>query len=1374
MTDSYQSMFLDDPEFQSLLVGCLESLQRGETIDREALARDFPRYADEIHQFLNDRQLLEQVASDFGDVEPSNVAVSAYEKTIATTFDVNDLAAGDTVRYIGEYEILEEIARGGMGVVFKARQQKLKRIVALKMILAGKLADTSDIERFQREARAAGRLKHPAIVPVHEIGEHDGRHYFTMDFVEGQSLAETIREETLSPKRAAVLVRATAEAVHFAHEQGTVHRDLKPANILIDQNGQPQVTDFGLAKMLESFDEESRAELTASGQILGTPSYMSPEQASGKQELVGPASDIYSLGAILYACLTGRAPFVADSPVDTLLQVMKKEPVSPRELNPSVPKDLETICLKCLTKEPHKRYGTAQELAGDLNRFLEGHPVVARPVGPISRYYRWCQRNPSIAALSVLLFACMAAGTTIASKFAIDSTRHAKQEELQRIQAEAAKRSAEKQRARADESRLEAERQQKAATAAKAQAEWSFSQEVEARMAADRARRDAVEARKKAEASKERAQWQAYVSRLQPMRYALANQEYGHLDRMLADAIPEGASDFRGWEWYFYRNLVDQRTTTIAERVRLNGFLIHPTDRNLLIVLNGENVEIWDWVARSHLSTISAPQLSGQAFVSPDAQWLAYGDQAGRVQIIDLETQKLHLIIDAHTQHPNGNGITGIAWEPSGRPRLAISCRGGDIGIWSAATGEPVRTIVDRGTLRQRTDSLDWHAKSGLASGHRHGHLRVWNPDTADLKWRGQFELKDILRLKWNPSGDKLFADRSIWSSQGERLTVLDIRRERLTRTVTWAGDETVFVGRDHEVVLFDTRSGESTTTLKLHSGLINGIGIASAAQILSSGDNGAIRLSSLNQTVPLGRSASIGDGRILSLAWSPDDRRVAATRKGTNKAFVLEARTFDTLLEVANPGPHQLHGFQWSRDGKKMFGIGYDGVLNIWDATTGERDKLHHTGIWEESDLALNQAGDRIAICGKDHSAVYTFPDLQPKLRLPGAWDGVPAFSPIDERLLLRLGSQAKVFGMQDGALIETVHFESPASKVAFSPDGRYCAIGGPVVYVLDGKTFEKRQQLEDHRGQVNDTAFSPDGKRLATAGSDGTIRVWDTRNFDELVMIEEPDGNPFLRLAWSHDGRALLAGNDRGMLYVFGSRSGRLWPQDESLTRTVDDEVAEEVMLVGEVISAADQSILDDLESKDASRHADAFRTLADMGPDAAFAVPNIVTHLRRPDSYTKILAIRCLGRIGPAAAEAVPALHEIFKSEAALAGPRAEAGQALASMGKAGEVAIPTLIERLKNPGEPVKLYVAKPPNASNQEPTAHLSRTDEKGTYTQVRDIVLMHTLSSLGKFGPAARDAVPAIEEVIADPDTIEGVRVAARQALRVINPEKEP
>jgi hypothetical protein len=297
------------------------------------------------------------------------------------------------VRYFGDYELLREIARGGMGVVYRARQVSLNRPVALKMILAGQLASDDEVKRFYLEAEAAANLDHPSIVPIYEIGEHEGQHFFSMGFVEGTSLAAKVADGPLPPREAAALTMKVAEAVQFAHEKGVIHRDLKPANVLLDSQGQPKVTDFGLAKKLQT-----DSGLTHTGQVMGTPSYMPPEQADGKN--VGPAADVYALGAILYCLLTGRPPFQAATPMDTLLQVVGQDPVAVRQLNATVPRDLETICLKCLEKEPKRRYATALALAEELNRFLSGEPIVARPVGPAERAGKWVRRRPVIAALS--------------------------------------------------------------------------------------------------------------------------------------------------------------------------------------------------------------------------------------------------------------------------------------------------------------------------------------------------------------------------------------------------------------------------------------------------------------------------------------------------------------------------------------------------------------------------------------------------------------------------------------------------------------------------------------------------------------------------------------------------------------------------------------------------------------------------------------------------------------------------------------------------------------------------------------------------------------------------------------------------------------
>src|SRR3989442_12074213 len=281
-----------------------------------------------------------------------------------------------------------------MGIVYKARQVSLGRIVAVKMVLFGPLSSPEFVKRFRSEAAAAASLLHPNIVAIHEVGVHQGQQYFAMDYVEGHSLAKLLASGPLPARRAASCLKTIAEAIHYAHDRGILHRDLKPSNVLIDANDQPRVTDFGLARRLEG-----DSELTVTGQVLGSPNYMPPEQATGKRGKVSRRSDVYSLGAMLYHLLTGRPPFVGEALTDTLEQVLNADPVSPRLLNPSVPRDLETICLKCLEKEPDKRYATAQALADELGRFLNNEPVHARPVSRAEKIWRWGRRKPVVAGL---------------------------------------------------------------------------------------------------------------------------------------------------------------------------------------------------------------------------------------------------------------------------------------------------------------------------------------------------------------------------------------------------------------------------------------------------------------------------------------------------------------------------------------------------------------------------------------------------------------------------------------------------------------------------------------------------------------------------------------------------------------------------------------------------------------------------------------------------------------------------------------------------------------------------------------------------------------------------------------------------------------
>ena len=313
----------------------------------------------------------------------------------------------------GDYELLEEIGRGGMGVVFRARQKSLNRFVALKVLCGGVFADPSGRKRLLSEASAAARLRHPNIVAVHEAGELDGHAFYSMDFIPGRTLTEVSHSGPVSPNRAAEWLRKIAAAVQYAHSQNVLHRDLKPSNVLLDDADEPRITDFGLAKVLDSAEAA-----TLTGSVFGSPAYMPPEQAAGRVSEIGPAGDVYSLGAMLYELLTGRPPFQGASPQAVIEQVKTVEPVAPRRLNADVPADLETVTLKCLEKDPAQRYTTAQQLADELGRFLEGRPIQARPAGAAEKIWRWSRRHPlvaSLAGVSLTLLLAVAAVVTVSS-----------------------------------------------------------------------------------------------------------------------------------------------------------------------------------------------------------------------------------------------------------------------------------------------------------------------------------------------------------------------------------------------------------------------------------------------------------------------------------------------------------------------------------------------------------------------------------------------------------------------------------------------------------------------------------------------------------------------------------------------------------------------------------------------------------------------------------------------------------------------------------------------------------------------------------------------------------------------------------------------
>ena len=442
MTESTRDL---EAQLDEVIAGYLRALQAGEPANIDLWVQDHPQLADELREFFADHRRVEHLAQ--------RMRAASTEQTGLER---------EHIKYLGDYELLGEIARGGMGIVYRARQVSVNRSVALKVILAGQLASKEDVLRFHNEAELAANLDHPNVVPLYEVGEHRGQHFYSMKLLNGGSLSTRRTEYADRPYDVARLMMKITKAVQYAHERGLLHRDLKPSNVLLDGSAEPFVTDFGLAKRIVIGEEHKpSADLTHSGAIVGTPAYAAPEQLRGEKTLT-TSTDIYGLGAILYYLLTGEPPLGDRDTLELLRDAQSIEPTPPRITNPTTPKDLETICMKCLEKDPRKRYPSAKALARDLERFNNHEPIEARAITLPERLWRWSKRNPALAcSLAVLLFVLLG-GITASAGFALQAQQLALRERQARVQAEDA-RQKEKQRADVEEKlRRELEAQKRA------------------------------------------------------------------------------------------------------------------------------------------------------------------------------------------------------------------------------------------------------------------------------------------------------------------------------------------------------------------------------------------------------------------------------------------------------------------------------------------------------------------------------------------------------------------------------------------------------------------------------------------------------------------------------------------------------------------------------------------------------------------------------------------------------------------------------------------------------------------------------------------------------------------------------------------------
>jgi WD40 repeat protein/serine/threonine protein kinase len=1060
----------------------------------------------------------EQIVHEAMTIAPKGVpdAASPVARSIDSQQAASTFLPPEGYRRFGDYELLGEIARGGMGVVYKARQIGLNRTVAIKMILAGQFASKADVQRFYTEAEAAANLTHPNIVAIHEVGECEGQHFFSMEYIEGVSLGALVAKQPLPPRHAAWYVQTIAGAIHYAHQHGILHRDLKPSNVLIQQReasvvheqrsssssfvfraeenlGIPKVTDFGLAKRIEG-----GSQITASGVTLGTPSYMPPEQAGAKLGEIGPTSDVYSIGAILYQLITGRAPFEAATPLDTILQVIDNEPIAPRLLNRAIDRDLQTICLKCLQKSPRARYATAQDLADDLGRYQAGEPISARPVGNTERLLRWCRRNRAVSGLiALVLFMLVAA--------AVGGFVSARTERVLRSEAEAAKQTAQ---ARAIESNYRLVRQ--------------------------------------------------YVA--DGMRLLDEGDLIGSLPRFV-EALNLDAGDPDREQVHRARIAAVLKQAPKPTQIWFHDGPVlcanFSSDGQRIVTASGDaTARIWD----TQTGAAVGMPLRHDAAV----HWAMFGPQPDRV--LTASADGTVRVWNSNTGERVGSimrhqaAVTRATFNREGN-LIATASQDKTARVWYAATGEPVTPPLEHThgvtSVAFSPDGQFLATGSGehSASHFIAGQGRLWNARTGKLVHMLTHDA-NVGSVSFSPDGASLITAgedhmAKVWDTATGQLKTSGLRHEDLISHAVFSPDgrRVVTASDDDTAKVWDATTGEILTPVLKHRGEVRWVSMSPDGRFAATaGYYGTAQVWNVSNGEPVVARLQHA-APVVQVEFSPDGRRiVTASEDGTARLWDFAAGEIVPMLLAQNG---RLRVAVFSDDGRQIITGGDDNTVRLWDAQTGKQllAPLEHKARVQHASFSPN---GRWVVSASDDGTAQVWNVGNGQRHLPAFEHAGPVmramFSADSQKVVTAsLDHTARVWdAVHGGPIAPPLTHDSGVAIARFSPDGHYVVTGSQdgTVRVWNATTGEPSRPPLRLGYPVRDAAFSPDGTKILTVAGEelmatGSAEIWDARS-GQRVTPPLKHRHAVADAAWSFDSKWVVTASFDDTARVWDANTG------------------------------------------------------------------------------------------------------------------------------------------------------------------------------------------------------------------------------------------